>query len=53
MPAMDTEQLLARLGELEPDILSRYKVKEIGLFGSFVRGEYATASDIDMLVDFN
>jgi len=30
----------------------RYKVKEIGVFGSFVRGEQKRGSDIDILVDF-
>lgn len=29
-----------------------YGVKNIGLFGSFVRGEQTDASDIDILVDF-
>ncbi len=30
----------------------KYKVREIGLFGSFVRGEQAEKSDIDLVVDF-
>ena len=34
------------------DILLKYKVKEIGLFGSFVRGEQEDRSDIDLIVDF-
>ena len=34
------------------DILSKYKVREIGLFGSFVRGEQEDRSDIDLVVDF-
>jgi len=29
-----------------------YKVKEIGIFGSFVRGEIKRGSDIDILIDF-
>lgn len=52
MSAMSTEQLLMRLRELKPEIAARYKVKEIGLFGSFVRGEQGRVSDIDVLVDF-
>lgn len=33
--------------------LSRdYKVKEIGIFGSYIRGEQGEASDLDMLVEF-
>ena len=30
----------------------RYKVKEIGVFGSFVSGEQKSGSDVDILVDF-
>ena len=34
------------------DILLKYKVKEIGLFGSFVRGEQGEKSDIDFFCRF-
>jgi hypothetical protein len=34
------------------DILKKYRVKKIGLFGSFVRDEASKKSDIDLLVDF-
>ena len=47
-----TEELLARLRELKPTIMKRYKAKEIELFGSIVRGEQSGASDIDLLVEF-
>jgi predicted nucleotidyltransferase len=30
----------------------KYKVKEIGIFGSYVRGEQTEKSDVDILVDF-
>lgn len=33
------------------DILRKYKVKRIGLFGSYVRGEQKKHSDIDFLVE--
>ncbi len=33
--------------------LKRYKVREIGVFGSAVRGEQKQSSDIDVLVDFD
>jgi len=32
--------------------LKRYKVREIGIFGSVVRDEQKRSSDIDVLVDF-
>jgi len=49
---MNNQDLLMRLKELKPTIAARYKAKEIGLFGSFVRGEQGASSDIDVLVDF-
>jgi predicted nucleotidyltransferase len=30
----------------------KFKVKDIGVFGSFVRGEQRKASDVDVLVEF-
>jgi predicted nucleotidyltransferase len=32
-------------------ILNRYKVKRVGLFGSYIRGEMRKDSDIDILVE--
>ena len=34
------------------DLLKRYRVRKIGLFGSFSRDESTSKSDIDLLVDF-
>ncbi len=34
------------------ELAERFKVKEIGIFGSFVRKEQRKRSDIDILVDF-
>lgn len=31
----------------------RFKVKEIGIFGSYVGGEQKKKSDVDMFVEFN
>lgn len=53
MLPMDTEQLLVLLGKLKPELSVRYRVREIGLFGSFVRAQQSEASDIDILVDFD
>ncbi len=49
---MGTAELLTRLRSLKPSALVRFKAKEIGLFGSFVRGEQSAGSDIDVLVEF-
>ena len=31
---------------------SEYKVKRLGVFGSYARGDYAQGSDLDILVEF-
>lgn len=34
-------------------IQEKYKVKKIGIFGSYVRGEQKEDSDLDIIVDFS
>jgi len=46
------EDILNTLRALKPELTARYKVKQIGLFGSFVREEQTQTSDIDILVEF-
>ena len=48
-----TEHNIISLLNEHRDILRRYKVKKIGLFGSFIRGEQKRQSDIDFLVEFD
>ncbi len=36
----------------EKDVLDKFEVKRIGLFGSYARGEQKKGSDIDFVVDF-
>lgn len=43
------EQLQQRL----PDLRQRYGVNELWLFGSYVRNEQTTTSDLDVLVTFH
>jgi hypothetical protein len=40
------------LEEHKEEVSRKYKVREIGIFGSFVRGEQKKRSDIDILVEF-
>ncbi len=49
---MTKDEVLDLLKLLKLELQGRYKVKEIGLFGSFTREEQSAASDIDLLVDF-
>ena len=52
MSTISAEEILVRLRELKPQILQRFRAKEIQLFGSSVRREQDPGSDIDILVDF-
>lgn len=44
---------VARIRAHMPELQARYRVKSLGFFGSYVRGEQEEASDLDMLVDFD
>lgn len=41
------------LQEQKPLLEQKYHIKEIGIFGSYVRGDQHQRSDVDILVDFN
>ena len=41
------------LRENETVLREKYKISEIGIFGSFVRGEQKKKSDVDILVEFS
>ena len=49
---MDAEIVLAKLRGLKGRAAASYKAKELGVFGSFARGEQSDDSDIDVLVEF-
>lgn len=36
-----------------PELRQRYKVRSLGLFGSYVRNEQKKGSDVDLLVEFD
>jgi len=40
------------LAQHKEELRQKYKVKEIGIFGSYVRGEQKRKSDVDILVEF-
>lgn len=40
------------LRDQKPILRQKFRVKEIGIFGSFVRGEQKDTSDLDLLIDF-
>jgi len=41
------------LSEQLPELQTRYGIKSLGIFGSFVHGQQKKRSDIDLLVEFN
>lgn len=47
----DKEGIIRRILQ-NRERLASFGVRSIGLFGSFVRGEQTSVSDIDMLVEF-
>ncbi|HEX5025300.1 MAG TPA: nucleotidyltransferase family protein [Agriterribacter sp.] len=46
------EDILAIIKDHKPE-LAKYGVSNIGLFGSYLRNEQSTKSDIDLLIDFD
>ena len=46
------EEILKSLRTLKVDLKKRFKVKKIGLFGSYVNESQKKESDIDILVEF-
>ncbi|MDW7999125.1 MAG: nucleotidyltransferase family protein [Thermodesulfovibrio sp.] len=49
---LKAEGIKEKLIELKPYLKERYGVKEIGIFGSYVRAKQRKKSDLDILVDF-
>lgn len=47
------DQIVMRLRENKPVLEEKYKVKTLGVFGSYVRGEQKKGSDLDVLVEFS
>jgi hypothetical protein len=49
----DLEKVFQTLRGHLPELRERYKVKSLGVFGSRVRGDQRTRSDLDVLVEFS
>ncbi len=46
-------KLLEHLRQLLPSLAERYQVETLGIFGSYVREEEVSDSDLDILVTFS
>lgn len=45
------DDIRAELRRLKPEIESRYPIRLVSIFGSFVRGEQTAESDVDVLAE--
>jgi len=48
----DIERIKRVLLQHKAELRKKFKVKTIGVFGSYVRGEQKRGSDVDVLVEF-
>ena len=48
----EIEEIEEVLKRYKPLLREKFKVKGIGVFGSYVRGEQSEKSDVDILVEF-
>jgi len=46
------ENIICVLKDHKKELAEQYRVSEIGIFGSYVRGKQHKKSDVDILVDF-
>jgi hypothetical protein len=46
------EEIKNNLYLLKPELRKRYGVSDLGIFGSYVRGEQKPDSDVDVYVDY-
>ena len=49
---LNLENIINILKEHKEELNAKYGVEEIGVFGSYVKGEQKRRSDIDILVEF-
>jgi len=49
---MKLEKIKEILKKHKKELQENFKIKNIGIFGSYVRGEQREASDVDILVEF-
>jgi len=47
------EEVQSTLKQLKPQLMSKYGVSTLGLFGSIVRDDFTDQSDIDIVVSFS
>ena len=53
MTMASVQDILESIKEIKSELKVSFKVKQIGIFGSLVRGEQSESSDVDLLVDLD
>lgn len=48
-----TKEIIETLRANKSKLVQKYSISELGIFGSFARGDFDEQSDIDILVDFS
>lgn len=46
------EQITGKLATLKPEVKTEFPIGQLGVFGSYARGEHEPESDLDVLVEF-
>ncbi len=46
------EEIKKKIEDRREELKVRFKIKDIGIFGSYVRGDQNETSDVDILVDY-
>ena len=47
------EEVYSFMKSIKPDLKERFDVKNLGVFGSYARGQTKRGSDLDLLVEFH
>lgn len=47
------DEILNKLREIKPELYNKFYIKNLGLFGSYARGENSETSDIDLLFEYD
>ncbi len=50
--SVNLDKIINILKKHKEELKKRYNIKEIGVFGSYVRGEDKVKSDLDILIEF-
>jgi uncharacterized protein len=49
----DIDEIKTTLSSLKPDLLARYPIESLAIFGSYARNDQSETSDLDVMVEFN